>query len=151
MLFVHKTYDCRDAVTRYHFVHAGKILLRLCGKLAMINYEVINYYYSSVLLGLDFTVHCLLHTLGLFGYFFAVVRPPLFWPWEGSNYHSRSCNGPNWPKGPKFTQNKKHIRIQLPYTWRVREAWKNDNLECFLWSSITCDLIIWLVLKLTHS
>ena len=25
--------------------------------------------------------------------------------WEGSNYPSRSCNGPNGPKGPKFTQN----------------------------------------------
>ena len=30
----------------------------------------------------------------------------LIWPWEGSNYPSRSCNGPNGPKGPKFEQNK---------------------------------------------
>ena len=30
----------------------------------------------------------------------------LIWPWEGSNYPFRSCNGPNGPKGPKFKQNK---------------------------------------------
>ena len=49
--------------------------------------------------------HCQLYTLSLFGYFFPVVRPPLFRPWEASNYSSRSCNGPNRPKGPKFDQN----------------------------------------------
>ena len=31
----------------------------------------------------------------------------LFWPWEGSNYPSRSRDGPNGLKGPKFKQNKK--------------------------------------------
>ena len=36
--------------------------------------------------------------LGLFGYFFAVVRPPLFWPWEVSSYPSRSCSDPHGPK-----------------------------------------------------
>ena len=30
------------------------------------------------------------------------VRPLRFWAWEGSNYPSRSCDGPNGPKGPKF-------------------------------------------------
>ena len=39
---------------------------------------------------------------------FSVVRPPLFWPWEGSNYPSRSCNCPNL-KLPKFNQNKNKI------------------------------------------
>ena len=37
---------------------------------------------------------------------FPVVRPPLFGPWEGSNYSSWSCNGHNGPKGPKSKQNK---------------------------------------------
>ena len=46
----------------------------------------------------------LFYTLGLFGYFFPVVRPALFWPWEGSSYPFRSRNGPNGPKGPKFSQ-----------------------------------------------
>ena len=30
------------------------------------------------------------YTIGLFGFFFVVVRPTWFWPWEGSNYRSRS-------------------------------------------------------------
>ena len=38
--------------------------------------------------------------------FSQVVRPPLLWPWDGSNYPSRSCNGPDEPKGPKYKQNK---------------------------------------------
>ena len=44
--------------------------------------------------------------LGLFGYFVTGGSPTSIWPWEGSNYPSRSCNGPNGPKGPKFKQNK---------------------------------------------
>ena len=38
---------------------------------------------------------------------FSVVRPPVIWPWEGSNYPSRSCNGLHGPKGPKFKKQKK--------------------------------------------
>ena len=44
-------------------------------------------------------------TLGLLGYISVVVRPPLFWTWEGLNYPSRSRNGPNGPKGPKLKKN----------------------------------------------
>ena len=36
---------------------------------------------------------------------FLVVRPPLIWPWEGSNYPFRFCNGPHGPKGPKLKTN----------------------------------------------
>ena len=40
-----------------------------------------------------------------FATFSPVVRPPLFWPCERSNYPSRSCNGPNGRKRPEFKQN----------------------------------------------
>ena len=47
--------------------------------------------------------------------FFRVVRPPLLWPWDGSNYPSRSCNGLNGPKRPKFEQNRlKTVGIDQP-------------------------------------
>ena len=39
---------------------------------------------------------------------FSVVRPPLIWPWKGS----RSCNGLNGPKGPKF-KNKQTKRSKI--------------------------------------
>ena len=42
-----------------------------------------------------------------FVYFLSVVRPPLFWLWEGSNYPSRPCNGPDGPKGPKLNQTRR--------------------------------------------
>ena len=48
---------------------------------------------------------------GLFGYFVTGGSPTFIWPWEGSNYPSRSCNGPNGPKGPKFKQNKRKAVI----------------------------------------
>ena len=39
----------------------------------------------------------------------------LFWPWEKSNYPSRSCNGPHGPKGPKFKQNKKRYAACMKF------------------------------------
>ena len=38
-------------------------------------------------------------TLGLLAAFFGGL-PTLIWPWEESNYPSRSCNGLDGPKGP---------------------------------------------------
>ena len=41
-----------------------------------------------------------------FWLFFLGGLPTLVWPWEGSNYPSWFCNGPNWQKGPKFKKQK---------------------------------------------
>ena len=41
---------------------------------------------------------------------FSVVRPPVVWPWEGSNYPSWSCNGLHGPKGPK-------LKNKPSYSW----------------------------------
>ena len=52
--------------------------------------------------------------------FSPVARTPMFWPWEGSNYPSRSCNGPYGPKGPKFKQNKTSGRFSSKSCFRPR-------------------------------
>ena len=39
--------------------------------------------------------------------------PTFVWPWEESNYPSRSCNGPNGPKGPKLNPSKNKRRGRL--------------------------------------
>ena len=92
--------------------------------------------------------------LGLFGYFSPVVRSPLFWPWEESNYPSRSCNGPNGLKGPKLKQNKQkqtnetdpsfnHLRVPsaipdalaIPVVWSecpVKALIKQERGKCLL-------------------
>ena len=44
-------------------------------------------------------------------FFFSVVRPPVIWPWERSNYPSRSYNGLHGPKGPKFKQTNKQTKL----------------------------------------
>ena len=51
--------------------------------------------------------------LGLFGYFFPGGSPTFVLPWEGSNYSSRSFNGPNGPKGLKFKRNKTNKSVLL--------------------------------------
>ena len=53
--------------------------------------------------------------------------PPTFiWPWEGSNYPSRSCNGPNGPKGPKFKQNKN----------KQHGGMRRNQIQCKQWESM---------------
>ena len=63
-------------------------------------------YYTSRMWSLNTYVSSSLTVIpGLLATFFWVVCPSLFWPLEGSNYPSRSCNGPNGPKGPKLKKN----------------------------------------------
>ena len=47
---------------------------------------------------------------------FSVVRPP-YLAWEGSNYPSRSCNGPNGPKGSKFKTKQKRDKMKNRLQW----------------------------------
>ena len=55
-------------------------------------------------------------TLGLFGSFFSVARPPLLWSWEGSNYPSRSSNGPTDRKDLNYTKTNK---VSLRFVIRI--------------------------------
>ena len=63
---------------------------------------------------------------GLFGYFVTGGSPTFIWPWEGSNYPSRSCNGPNGPKGPKFKQNKN----------KQHGGMRRNQIQCKQWESM---------------
>ena len=63
---------------------------------------------------------------GLFGYFVIGGSPTFIWPWEGSNYPSRSCNGPNGPKGPKFKQNKN----------KQHGGMRRNQIQCKQWESM---------------
>ena len=53
----------------------------------------------------------ILFYLDLFGYFSPVVCPLLFLLWEGPNYPSRSCDGPDGPKWPKLKKKKPSIYL----------------------------------------
>ena len=69
-----------------------------------------------------------------FAYFFSGVRPPLFWPWEWSNYPSQSCNGPNGLKGLKFKENKQNG----PWRWTQKPGEHGKmNTSCSLRSIVS--------------
>ena len=50
--------------------------------------------------------------------------PTLIWPWEGSNYPSRSCNGRNRPQWPKLKKKQgQQLGMNNPEmleTWRIK-------------------------------
>ena len=66
-------------------------------------------------------------------YFFLDGSPTLFWPWEGPNLPSQSCNGFTGPKGPKFKQNKeKEFHFLQPGTTKrtVSESSNEMIINC---------------------
>ena len=43
-----------------------------------------------------------------------------------------------------------YLRMTWSYTLEIGDAWKNNNLECFLSGTITCDLNVGFVGQLVH-
>ena len=96
------------------------------------------------------------YSLGLSAVFLG-GSPTLIWPWQGSNYPSRSCNGPNGPKGPKF---KKHtqktlltsldIRVSSVGVWSILNELQRKNSSSTIKFFFLASTWLWKLLRLWH-
>ena len=69
------------------------------------------------------------------GPLFVFIRPPLFWPWEGSNYPSRSSDNLNGPKGTKLKK-------------KLSQCWNVGRDLCARWQEAIDDTVVWVFKKL---
>ena len=90
---------------------------------------------------------------GLLAVFFLVVRPLVIWPWEGSNYPFRSCNGLHGPKEPKFKKQKQQNNggskneVFYPFHFGVYWMRLDERIPKLVWALKSENIWLYFCLK----